>query len=54
MRIDVCIYNVKANSQAGNIRVHLMTKQKPKLQKDYAFCHTILLTGSWKSTTGVQ
>ena len=28
MRLDVRIYRVKANSQAGNIRVYMMTKQK--------------------------
>ena len=43
--MDVSIYSVKANSQAGNIKVFLMTTQKGQGPagdlKVYAFCQKI-------------
>ena len=43
--MDVRIYSVKANSQAGNITAYIMTTQRPKPQdielgilKIYALC----------------
>ena len=46
--MDICIYSVKANSQAGNITVYITTTQRPKSQdnqigisKIHAFCWKI-------------